>query len=178
MNGIGKRNKNVNFESINCFTEREREIKHICMEYVDQMPHCQNLLFTGDVGTGKTMHACAMINELDSRRFTGAIRTINEIVMQMDRVRSFSVSQHATDVLSALIEIDFLVIDEVGLQKGTDSEMLLLDMIVDGRYKEMKPTGIISNYSATEIQKLIGDRVASRFKSELTQVVFNVESKR
>ena len=145
MNGVGKRNKQVNFDSFTCKTEREKDIKRVCVEFIDNMPHCRNLLFTGNTGVGKTMMACAMINELDSRLQTGAIRTITEIAMQMDRARDFNVSNHPTDVLKSLVDVDFLVLDEMGLQKGTDNESLLIDTIIDGRYKEMKPTMIISN---------------------------------
>ena len=43
------------------------------------------------------------------------------------------------------ISLDLLVIDEIGVQHGTDDERVLLYQVIDGRYNNIKPTIIISN---------------------------------
>jgi len=122
--------------------------------------------------------ASAIINELDKKLLTGSIRTISQISMQMDKARDFSTALQATDVLKSLISVDVLVIDEVGMQTGNQTEFLLLDEIMDGRYGEMKPTIIISNLNGKMVGDLMGDRAVSRLKSDLTQVVFTGLDKR
>lgn len=178
MNGITKRNQNTMMIDVICKTKEEQDTKDKCQAFIDDMPHCRNLLLTGNTGTGKTMMASAIINELDKKFYIGAIRTINQISMQMDKARDFSTSLQATDVLKSLIDVDVLVIDEVGMQKGNQTEFLLLDEIIDGRYGEMKPTILISNLNGKMVGELMGDRAVSRLKSNLTQVVFADGDKR
>ena len=161
-----------------CNTAEEQKAKDLCQKFIDDMPHCRNLLLTGPCGTGKTMMASAIVNELDKMYQTGAIRTVTQMSMQMDKARDFSTSLQATDVLASLINVDLLVIDEFAVQKGTTAEYLLLDQVMDGRYGEMKPSIIISNLTGQMIGELMGDRIVSRLKSDLTQIVFNGKDRR
>lgn len=178
MNGVTKRNKNTMMIDVICDTTEQQKAKDLCQKFIDEMPHCRNLLLTGNCGTGKTMTASAIVNELEKRHKTGAIRTVTQIAMQMDKARDFSTNLQATDVLNSLINVDLLVIDEFAVQKGSTAEYLLLDQIIDGRYGEMKPTIMISNLTGQMMGELMGDRIVSRLKSDLTQIVFTGNDKR
>lgn len=176
-NGITKRNENVMFADVHCKTVLEEKAKQICMEYIKSMPHCRNLIFTGIPGTGKTMMASAMINELE-KPLTGAIRTLKQIARQFERARDFSVSLSESDVLNSLVSVDLLVIDEFLACNVTDMQISLLGEVVDLRYGEMKPTILISNLSGKGISDSIGGRAVSRLKQECTHIKFDWESKR
>ena len=178
MNGVSKRNQQVLFDDLQCHSEAESIAKQTCVDFVKSMPHARNMLFTGDCGTGKTMTASAMINECAKSFRTGAIRTVTQISRQFAEARDFNSSDSETKALKWLLDLDLLVIDEVGLQKGNQNEMLILDEVINGRYDEMKPTLIISNFSGAQMSELLGDRIVSRLKSDLVQIKFNWESKR
>jgi len=177
MNGVTKRNSNLTFDDYICKTKAEQDIKDICINYVDQMPHSKNMIFVGVPGAGKTMLASIMINALD-RPLTGAIRTVRQIVKAIDNSRDFAVNYTESDIINGLVDVDLLVIDEIGLQKGNDAEKMMLHDIIDGRYGEMKPTILISNLSGKGVGDSIGDRLESRLKQDLTQLKFTWGDKR
>ena len=172
MNGVSKRNQQVLFDDLQCHSEAESIAKQTCVDFVKSMPHARNMLFTGDCGTGKTMAASAMINECAKSFRTGAIRTVTQISRQFTEARDFNSSDSETKALKWLLDLDLLVIDEVGLQKGNQNEMLILDEVINGRYDEMKPTLIISNFSGAQMSELLGDRIVSRLKSDLRHGLF------
>ncbi|EJF3060091.1 ATP-binding protein, partial [Escherichia coli] len=55
-----------------------------------------------------------------------------------------------------------LIIDEVGVQFGSDAEKLIMFEIINTRYEYMKPTILISNQSKDELSAFIGERVIDR----------------
>ncbi|MDV7919996.1 ATP-binding protein, partial [Pseudomonas aeruginosa] len=68
------------------------------------------------------------------------------------------------DALEELAGFDLLVIDELGAQGGTEYELGLLHEVIDRRYREMRPTVVVSNMSAQEVAKYIGDRAVDRLR--------------
>lgn len=178
LKGVSKRNANVFFDDVLTNSKAEEDAKALCVKYVSDLPHCKNLLFTGDCGTGKTMMASAMVNESARRYQTGAVRTVRQLVRQFEEARDFNSSDSESKALKWLVDLDLLVIDEVGVQKGTNNELMILEEIVDGRYGEMKPTVFLSNFSGGQMSEILGVRIVSRIKQDLTQVPFNWSSKR
>ena len=59
---------------------------------------------------------------------------------------------------------DLLILDEVGVQFGSDAEKLILFEIINTRYQDMKPTILISNLTLVELGKYIGERVVDRMR--------------
>jgi DNA replication protein DnaC len=56
------------------------------------------------------------------------------------------------------------VLDEVGVQYGTDAEKQIAFEIINTRYENLRPTIIISNLNAAELTTFIGERVMDRLK--------------
>ncbi len=77
-------------------------------------------------------------------------------------------------------EIDLLVIDEVGIQFGTDTERMILYEILDLRYEAMLPVILTTNITDLKsLEKLLGERIIDRlFEGESKIVVFEWESHR
>lgn len=59
---------------------------------------------------------------------------------------------------------DLLIIDEVGVQFGSDAEKLILFEVINTRYESMKPTILISNLALNKLAGFIGERVIDRMK--------------
>lgn len=55
-----------------------------------------------------------------------------------------------------------LIIDEVGVQYGSDSERTELYEIFNSRYNDMLPTIVISNNTVEELQRILGQRIYDR----------------
>lgn len=137
-----------------------------------------NLIFSGRVGTGKTMLASAMINELMPHKRC-RLASLSSLVRELKDSWGKGASMSETMLLKHLSELDLLIIDEVGQQRGTETEILFVFDIIDGRYKNMLPTVLISNLDKTGIREAIGDRAFDRLRQDGGKVVaFNWGSMR
>jgi DNA replication protein DnaC len=67
------------------------------------------------------------------------------------------------DVIRSFSEPDLLVVDEVGVQFGSDTEKLYLTEIINNRYERKMPTVLISNLNFEELEKSLGTRIIDRF---------------
>ena len=83
------------------------------------------------------------------------------------------------EVIDRYIVKDLLVLDEVGLQNGTDNEKLLIYEVLNGRYENMSPTVLISNLPYIDLKNYLGERVIDRLKGKGgILAVFDWESER
>ena len=82
------------------------------------------------------------------------------------------------DVLQMLGDVSLLVLDEVGVQYGTDGEQTILFDILDRRYRDMQPTIILTNQDVKGLQEYIGERTFDRLREVSRLVTFDWESYR
>lgn len=133
-----------------------------------------SLTFCGGPGCGKTHLACAIANHLlNSERkviYTQAIELVRAI---RDTWRRDS-SESETTVIARYRSTDLLIVDEIGVQFGSEAEKAQLFDVLDGRYREMRPSLIISNLSEKGLQECLGPRVFDRLMEiDSTMVLFN-----
>jgi len=121
------------------------------------------LVLCGKPGTGKTHLAAAICNHLilSGGRSVVFSRVYSAIRAIKDTYRR-DCETTEQEVLEAFVSADLLVLDEVGVQFGSDTERLLMFEIINGRYDKVKPTILISNLSAGEIEDFIGERIMDR----------------
>lgn len=83
------------------------------------------------------------------------------------------------EVLRRLRELDLLVLDEVGVQFGTEAELTQLTEVMDVRYRDTKPTLVISNCAIGDLKRYLGDRIVDRLMENGGKIViFNWPSRR
>ena len=61
-------------------------------------------------------------------------------------------------------QCDLLIIDEVGVQRGSDFEKETFFDVINERYENMRPTIILSNLTIEEIKVFLGERVFDRLR--------------
>ncbi|MCK9504662.1 MAG: ATP-binding protein [Porticoccaceae bacterium] len=121
------------------------------------------MVLWGDVGTGKTHLACAMANALRKQMRPVLYCTALEAVMLVKASWKKSVDGVTEyDVYSRFGEPDLLIIDEIGVQSGSDFERMVLTSIADIRSRNCLPTVIISNLNPEEMHELLGERMFDR----------------
>ncbi len=121
-------------------------------------------IFVGNVGTGKTHLACAKVMQVIEKGFRAEYI---EMVKLIRKIKQSWNSRHTSegDIISMYgQDIPFLVIDEVGVQYGSETEVQFLTEIINDRYNNNLKTFIITNMDLVELQEMIGDRVIDRFK--------------
>jgi len=74
---------------------------------------------------------------------------------------------------------DLLILDEVGIQAGTEFEKNILFDLLNARYERRKPTILISNLEIDEVREFLGERVFDRLREDGGEVIpFTWESHR
>jgi DNA replication protein DnaC len=115
-----------------------------------------------------------------SFRLHGVIHQAPRILREVKDTfhRDSEISQ--SEIIARMGEIDLLVIDEVGIQFGTDTERMILYEILDLRYEAMRPVILTTNITDLKsLEKLLGERIIDRlFEGESKIVVFEWESYR
>lgn len=121
------------------------------------------MVLWGDVGTGKTHLVCAVANALRARMRPVLYCTALEAVMLVRSSWKKSADGLSEfDVYARFAEPELLIIDEVGVQLGSDFERMVLSSIADIRSRNCLPTIVVSNLSPDEIFWLLGERMFDR----------------
>ena len=88
---------------------------------------------------------------------------------------SQSSEQRAID---ELLRPELLVLDEVGVQVGSEHEKLLMFEILNGRYQELRPTILVSNLNTEALESFLGQRVMDRYRECGSILAFDWQSYR
>lgn len=191
--GLPKRFKNCTFESYIPTCETAEKNLAICKQYVSNFDSVleagKGLIMIGKVGTGKTHLACSIGYQLAEDGYWPHYNTVSEMVRRvratwsrnLTRYDSYSdchVKLSEQDVINDYVELDLLLIDEIGVQSGTENERNIIFTIIDERYQAMKPTIIISNFTEKELAPLISERSIDRIKQGSGTMTFDWSSYR
>lgn len=132
------------------------------------------LLFLGSCGTGKTHLACAIMIELLKEYAFSYPRyyKASEIFSAVRSTYQAGASTNEEETLKFFSSIQLLVIDEVGVQKGSEAEKRILFSILDNRVTSNKPTILMSNLGPKALAELLGDRLYDRVRSKCVPMLF------
>ena len=129
---------------------------------------CEGAFIHGPVGTGKTHLGIAMVKAAVG----GAVRAQEQATLLvtsapalLSEIRSSfrdGASLSEDDLIRRYASVKFLLVDDLGVERGTDFAIQTLYLIVDARYTAMRRTVFTSNLSVAEIAERLGDRIASR----------------
>jgi DNA replication protein DnaC len=139
----------------------------------------KNMIFVGNPGTGKTYAACAIVNEIILKRdHTARYVTANDFLTRLRNTYSADAEEREIDVLADYIGPSLLVIDEVGRHKDSQHATDSLFALLDRRYREVRPTILISNMSKDDIVSYLGDALVSRLRQDGQMLGFYWEDQR
>lgn len=123
-----------------------------------------NLLMLGKVGTGKTHLATAIALSLIEQGIPVRYATVRDLIREIRSTWQRGSRRMETEVIDEFGRVPLLILDEVGVQSGSENEMHLLFDVLDRRYGEMLPTVIVSNEDIAGIQATLGERVVDRLR--------------
>lgn len=110
-------------------------------------------------GSGKTMLACCLLNEL-AKRYSGSIKFVNAL----DFVEMTKKSFHEDDKeIQALYQANVLVIDDIGVQLAKEWTDTVFYRLINDRYTNRKPTIYTSNVPSDVLK--MDDRIVDRIES-------------
>jgi DNA replication protein DnaC len=121
-----------------------------------------NFVFCGKPGAGKTHLACAIGNAVMSNHGAAVLFITVFDVIQRVKATYGDKDQSERAVMQSFVAPDLLILDEVGVQFGTDHEKVIITDLINRRYNEMRPTIILSNLDEAELGQFLGERVMDR----------------
>ncbi|HAT2207130.1 TPA: ATP-binding protein [Kluyvera intermedia] len=153
-----------NYEPVN---DDARRALRVCEAYASRWPERLQkgggLVMCGKPGTGKNHLALAIARHVITEHQSSAVfTTALKIAREYKSTWSKGSTRTEDDVIRYFTRPDLLIIDEVGVQFGSDAEKLIMFEIINTRYERMKPTILISNQTKDELAAFIGERVIDR----------------
>lgn len=144
--------------------------------FVESKRTGRGLIFSGKPGTGKSHLAAAILQEhIESDVLYATCLDLIRMIRETWRRDS---EKSERDVLRYLGRLDLLVIDEMGVQYGTDGEQTILFDVLDARYRNMRSTILLTNQGADGLRSYLGDRTFDRLRETCRFVPFEWESYR
>jgi DNA replication protein DnaC len=167
---IPKRYYSKTFENFDCAFDPSAKrvfsaIKAYANKFINEYETGRSVVFYGKNGTGKTHLACAVMRHIwIEYQCTSLYSTVSNLVREVHMSYNESHEEDEQSIIDKYIAPHLLVLDEVGMQKNSDSERSILNDVVGGRYNAIKPTIVISNLDKNDVVKYIGGRIMDRLK--------------
>lgn len=155
-------------------TEKNIQTLKWCKRYAtgfdEMIAKNQGLLFTGDVGTGKTYAAACIANYLLDRCVPVVMTSFVKILEQAQNFRGDEEERYIRRMNSAKL----LIIDDLGAERSTDFALEKVYNIVDSRYRAGLPMILTTNLTLHEMLNATGIRYR-RIYDRILEVCFPIE---
>ncbi len=139
----------------------------------------RGMILCGGVGTGKTHLAIGAVHQITSAGYTALYAVLLDTFRLIKDTYRKDSAVTETVAMARLIAPDLLVLDEIGVQHGTDTERMLMFSLLNARYNQMKPTMLISNLAREPLEAYLGERAFDRMREGGGRmIVFDWESYR
>ena len=122
---------------LNTFTPKHESPNH----------HHKGLVLSGPVGVGKTYLLVCIAKRLIEKGY--GVKFVDFFRMSSEIQAGLVKKQSPLEILDPLIEVDILLIDELGKGRNSQFELTIIDQIIMGRYNQNKPIIATTNYLLT-----------------------------
>lgn len=147
--------------------------------YVENFPELKKqgkgLLLYGNVGRGKTYAACEVANALIDKGYSVMVTNFSRILNTLQG------TFERQEYLDKLNGYSLLVIDDLGIERGTEFSKEQVYNVIDSRYRAGKPMIITTNLSIEQIKNpadIEDRRVYDRILERCFPIEFTGQNKR
>ncbi|HGB4477419.1 TPA: ATP-binding protein [Salmonella enterica subsp. enterica serovar Chester] len=165
--GIARRFENCEFENyIPVNPGAERNLAG-CRNYAENWPQIfesgKGLVMTGNCGTGKNHLAVSVVKSIIRNHLARVeITDVMRLTRAVKNTWRHGAQSTEDEVIEHFASLDLLIIDEVGVQFGSPTEMTILQEVINARYESVLPTILISNLTFEQLKESIGERIVDR----------------
>ena len=165
-----------------------RQAHLMAQGFVDRYPHAtdgKGLLFTGNIGVGKTHLAVGMVLALVREKSIPAMFCdYRELLKEIQHSYNAQSKTTELEILRPIFEAEVLVLDELGAAKPTEWAWDTVALILNTRYNDKRTTIITTNYadlapggssSRAPREETLGDRIGERMRSRLSEMCVAIE---
>ena len=152
-------------------------------EFVAEPERASSLLLLGPTGVGKTWQAYAALRAA-ATGITGAPGRIAGIGWIASTWADINAAMRprpgveTEDVLERHRRCGLLLVDDLGVAKGSEWVEELTYRLINGRYEAMRPTIFTTNLALPALKDALGDRIASRLAESCTRIVLTGDDRR
>lgn len=167
--GIPPRFLDRSFGTYGAAGQGQRIALAVCKGFAEKWPERRksgaSLVLTGGPGTGKTHLATAIANHVIAEHLaTVVFGTVSAFLRHIKSTYGKDSQRTEQQALNDLMEPDLLIVDEIGVQVGSEHEKLLMFEVLNERYQRLLPTILISNLDVGELETFLGHRVMDRYR--------------
>jgi len=161
--GIQELHRTCSFQNYNAELPGQRHALNKAKQYAAAFGNgFGGFIFSGGCGTGKNHLAAAIGNSLLERGKTMLVVTVPDLMMRFRETYQDKAKVTEADLMNDLCNVDLLVLDDIGVQRGNTNEGIVLFQIVDRRLSNRKPVGMLTNLDAPALKELLGERIMDR----------------
>lgn len=180
QSGIYDLIKTQNFDtlSFDYFNEKEacsyENTIHIAKNFIRNFnTDYQNLLFYGNVGTGKTFLTCCIAKELMEQGISVTYCSAEHLFRMLVDLRFQENKDEYFSFMEEIYDRDLLIIDDLGTEPVTERVRSDLFTCLNNRDIAKKSTIISTNLTLEELDSRYSERVSSRLGSNYTFCEFD-----
>lgn len=129
-----------------CSKEGVKVARRYLATWAERRKEGQGLILSGDIGTGKTMVAAAIANEVVNLGSSALFLSVSEL---QNRLRDFDNAQSTLDRLKG---VDLLVLDDFGQEKASEWAASQLFDLVDDRCQNKRPLILTTNLGSDGLE--------------------------
>lgn len=177
QSGIPERFRSKSLDTFEAVTPEQIAALSFSREYAagfaDALAVGRGALFVGGPGTGKTHLACGIAMQvMQEQRRTVLFATVMRAIRRIKDTWAKGADESESHAVAALVEPDLLILDEIGVQVGSEFERNMLFDILNERYEKRRPTIMMSNLPREEVVKFLGERVVDRIREDGGRIVW------
>ena len=173
--GIPPRFENRTLDSYRADGDGQQKALTFAREYARQFDDVlrtgRSAVFVGKPGTGKTHLAVGIALDVLAKGHTALFSTTYAAIRRVKATWSRDAEETEQQAIDALVAPDLLILDEVGVQFGSETEKLILFDILNTRYENRLPVLLLSNLPTSEVMAYLGQRIADRLREDGGRVI-------
>ncbi|WP_437559352.1 ATP-binding protein [Acidithiobacillus sulfuriphilus] len=155
----------------------------VCRDYAEHFEERARkgscLILCGNPGTGKNHLASAIARAVLAQGRSVLHVTAYDIIARIRQTWQRGIGNSTElEVIRGFAEAGLLIIDEVGKTFGNDGERVHLFEVIDHRYRDLKPTIILSNEGVEGVEKYLGAAAFDRLCQNGGLLLFDWQSHR
>ena len=164
---IPDRFKDRTLDSYIAKTSGQQTALAFCKEYANNFDEVlktgRSAIFCGRVGTGKTHLAIGIALSIMQQQRSPVFVTVQRLIRRV-KDSWHTKEETASEVIEAFASPDLLILDEIGVQFGSEFEKQILFDVLNERYEKLKPSILLSNIPKEQLGEYLGERVADRLR--------------
>jgi len=136
------------------------------VNFTDVLKTGRSVILCGLPGTGKTHIAIGVGLHVINHGHSVVFATVQRIMRRFKESWRKDSEDSETQVMEELTTPDLLIIDEIGVQFGSEFEKNAMFDILNTRYENRRPTIMLSNLTQKEVNSFLGDRIFDRLRED------------